>query len=565
MPTRAVLAAALLLGTIAATASATESPYRDRWFYAMTNLQVDANVDTLIDRMKQASAAGYTGVVLADYKLNILDRVIDRYVDNARRVKRAADDLGLEIIPCVFPIGYSSGLLAHDPNLAEGLPAEAIFQATDGRLVHVPDPTTILRNGTLEEFVDQRFTDFGFQDDPGAATVVDREVVHGGRASCRMRDTHQTSSGGNSRLIQQVSVRPGRCYRFTAWIKTDGLDRPGGFRLAAISSAGRSLTFYDGGVEPTRDWHPMRVVFNSLDAEKVNLYVGLWGGSPGTLWIDDITLEEAPLLNVLRRDGCPLALSSLDGKTTYIEARDVEPILDPHLGVVPYAGEYDEAHDPPPVALTPHSSIQEGQRVRVRWFHPVLVHGNQVACCLSEPRVYEILEDQARRVRDLFRPKRYFMSHDELRVANWCHACVSRGLTPGQLLADNARRCIAILKKIDPDAEAIVWSDMFDLHHNAVSGYYLVNGTLAGSWEGLPRGVAVANWNGQKKAESLRFFSDRGHPQIIAGYYDSGDLSGFTDWDAAARSVRGVEGFLYTTWRDDFRLLPEYGKAMRSP
>ena len=52
---------------------------------------------------------------------------------------------------------------------------------------------------------------------------------------------------------------------------------------------------------------------------------------------------------------------------------------------------------------------------------------------------------------------------------------------------------------------------MFDPHHNAVDKYYLVNGSLKGSWEGLARDVIIANWNGDKAAESLKFFADRGH------------------------------------------------------
>ena len=64
-------------------------------------------------------------------------------------------------------------------------------------------------------------------------------------------------------------------------------------------------------------------------------------------------------------------------------------------------------------------------------------------CCLSEPKLDEILRDQARRVNDLFHPRTFFMSHDEIRVANWCRACQDRKLTPGQLLADNVRRCTA--------------------------------------------------------------------------------------------------------------------------
>ena len=75
--------------------------------------------------------------------------------------------------------------------------------------------------------------------------------------------------------------------------------------------------------------------------------------------------------------------------------------------------------------------------------------------------------------------------------------------------------------------------------------------------------MILANWNGGHKRESLGFFAGRGHRQILAGYYDSGDLSGFTGWDAAARGVPGVDGFMYTTWTHDFSQLEAYGRAMR--
>jgi hypothetical protein len=184
-------------------------------------------------------------------------------------------------------------------------------------------------------------------------------------------------------------------------------------------------------------------------------------------------------------------------------------------------------------------------------------------CCPSEPKTYELLRDQARRVNELLKPRTFFMSHDEIRVMNWCQACRQRRLSPGQLLADNVKRCAEIIREVNPRAEAVVWSDMFDPNHNAVKDYYLVNGSLEGSWEGLPRGVVVANWNGGKKRPSLEFFAGRGHRQLIAGYYDADDLSGFTGWDAAARSVRGVVGFMYTTWQAKYGLLDSYGRALR--
>ena len=138
----------------------------------------------------------------------------------------------------------------------------------------------------------------------------------------------------------------------------------------------------------------------------------------------------------------------------------------------------------------------------------------------------------------------------------------SRKLTPGELLADNARRCTAILKSVNPKARVVVWSDMFDPHHNAVENYYLVNGSLKGSWEGLAPEYDHRQLEQREGAESLEFFAGRGHRQIIAGYYDADDLSNFQQWDAAARNVTGVIGFMYTTWQAKFSLLEKYGEAM---
>src|SRR3954452_23194396 len=166
-----MLARTLLLAALAGLAQtppthAADGPtYRDRWFYSMFNLQVEKNADELIRVIERAGKAGYTGVVLADYKLNILDRVPAHYFKNLARVQAAARKAGLEIIPAVFPIGYSSGLLAHDPNLAEGLPVkDAPFVVRKGVAVPASDPPARLANPGLEQTRGDRFTGYSYQD-----------------------------------------------------------------------------------------------------------------------------------------------------------------------------------------------------------------------------------------------------------------------------------------------------------------------------------------------------------------------------------------------------------------
>src|SRR5205823_6097797 len=134
-----------------------------------------------------AANSGYNGVVLSDYKFNILDRVPEHYFQHVARVRAAAAKHQIELIPTVFPIGYSSGLLAHDPNLAEGVTVkDAPFVVKGRQAVPAGEPPGY-RNGGLEEVAGDRFAGFTLQDDPGRTTFADHEVRHGGQVSCRMQ------------------------------------------------------------------------------------------------------------------------------------------------------------------------------------------------------------------------------------------------------------------------------------------------------------------------------------------------------------------------------------------
>lgn len=561
---RILLVATLGLALILAPVPAAARPdpvYQDRWFYAMFNLQVADQADQLIRLIDRASKAGYNGMVLADYKLNVLDRVPDFYFKNLARVRAAADRAGIEVIPAVFPIGYSSGLLTHDVDLAEGLPVkDGRFVVRDGVARLAADPAP-LANGGLEQTRGDRFTGFSFQDDPGRKTFADRDVVHGGKVSCRM-ENFRSGAHHNCRLTQRLRLRPHSAYRFSAWVKTKELQRAGNFKLLALGGKGRTLSYEEGELKPTEDWKEISIVFNTLDETEVGLYAGVWDGRSGTVWVDDLRLDQLGLTNILRRPGCPLVVTSGDGKTVYAEGKDFAPVRDDKLGRVPWAGEYSFAHAGPDIRLTADSRIKDGDELRVSWYHPIKTHSFQVMCCLSEPRLYELLEQQAKLIHKHLAPRTWFFSHDEVRVANWCKACQDSGKTPGAQLADNVARCTRIVRSIDPKARLVVWSDMFDPHHNAVDRYYLVNGTLKGSWEGLPRDMVIANWNGHDTAASLKFFAGRGHRQVIAGFYDA-DAADFRRRTAAAAGQEGVNGFMYTTWQHDFSKLEEYGRLMR--
>jgi hypothetical protein len=506
-----------------------------RWIYCSKNLLVDKNVDELEALFRRAARAGYTHVLLADSKFAKLGDMDARYFRNIDRVKKLAADLHLEIVPALFPVGYSNDLLWHDPNLIEALPVrDALFVVNRGDARHQPDIPVVFRGGDFTDFAQWDWKDLEVTADRGAALIKDPK-------------------GKNARIVQKLKLQPFRQYHLSLRIKTQAFR---GTPEVKVLVGDRGLSFNSLGAKPTQDWVTHHVVFNSLEYEEVDLYIGCWDGRTGALWFDDARLEEIGLLNLVRRPGAPLIVQKENGPIL-TEGRDFNPVSDPNMGIKPWKGAYDVYHQPPTIK----TSLPDGTRLRVSYHHAVTVHNDQAMICPSEPKTVQLLRDQAKRMHAAWGAKGYMMSHDEIRVLNWCAACQRRNLDAGAILADNVKTCIGILRAVNPGGKIYVWSDMFDPNHNARKDYYLVRGDLAGAWEGLDKDVIVTPWYFDKREATLKWFADRGHKQVIAGYYDYRPEQ-IRDWLTAARFTPGVLGVIYTTWQNKYEDLEAFGRAV---
>lgn len=528
-----------------------------RWVYLRFNLQVDAQVDQAIDVARRAAAAGYNGVVLADFKLNVLDRVIDRYFKNVARFKAVCDELGLEIVPCVASFGYSEGIYLHNPNLMEGLPAKEMPLRVKSGFARADGASHPQLRGTFEEAQGDHFTGWSFQDVPGEGTFRDTAVKHAGESAFRIGKASGEQTG-NLRISKNLRVRPFTQFHLSAWIKTAGLTNHSNLRLFAIGADGRVLAHQNLGVKETQDWTRHDVMFNTLESDAVNVYVGVWGGTRGQAWIDDLTCVEAPFVNLVRRPGCPLELKTKSGRPLQ-EGRDYEPIVDQRMLDQIVRGKFENAGEPPAVKLLPAAKLTEGDVVLASFYHAVSIYDGQIPASLSEEESFEIVRKQLVGVKKLLDPKRMFLSHDEIRVANWSATEMANNRTAGELLAANVRRCEQLCREVQPGVALCIWNDMFDPHHNAKAPpFYLVRGTLEGSWEGLSKETLIINWN-QQKAHSAKFFADRGHSQILAGYYDASPEN-IRDWLDATKGMN-VTGVMYTTWQDNYSAMENFAKA----
>jgi len=523
------LASAPLAPVAGAASAPADSSLQKRWLFVWRDMNDPKEVDRMIARFPSAAADGYNGVT---FSYNVP-------VAKAAELKQAAQQNHLDLIAILM-----GG--AHDRNYTEGvLSQDALFAARSGKFVFVPDNPTRVLNGGFEEVTGNHFKGWSFQDDEGVTTFADHEVVHEGKISLRMesigKNPHQ-----HCRISQPLKLQPHRQYRISVWVRAEKLS-PADAEIKVLATNGQqSISFQTFRVEGTQDWKHYDLVFNSLGHAEGRLYLGSWSGKEGKLWWDDLRIEEIGLVNVLRRPGCPVTVRGENG-TAYEEGRDYEPIRDPLLHP------WQAYHEPPAIKITSGSRIQENEKLRVSYYHPLIVYEDRLTSCVSEPRVFEDWREEVKIANDRYHPAAFLMSHDEMRVMNQCGLCQSQKLTPGELLAGNVRKAAQIIRELRPDAEIWVWSDMFDPLHNAVDQYYAVNGSLKGSWKGLDKGIGIVNWHGGLKGKNCQFFADLGLNQILSGYYD-GDEDGaaIAEWRVNTKSVPGIVGAMYTTWEDKY-------------
>ena len=515
-----------LVAVLTLVSSATAQT-RERWVYAPSNYQVDAQADRIVALMKRAKACGYTHFLLTDSKFSRVPTLPKKYFANVERVKSVAAELGLQIVPGLFGVGYSNDLLSNDPNLAEGLPVkDALFVVKDFIASHVPEPDVAFKGANLANP-----KTWGFIDD----NLVPED---GGLKS--------EATEKNARFSQKVKLQPFRQYHISVWLKTQEFSG-GTAEVKVIPEGGAQLNYTYLQVKATQDWTLVHITFNSLEHDHAGIYFGTWGGHKGTLWWRNPAIEECGLVNVLRRPGTPLVVKTEDGRVLK-EGVDYEPVADPKMGTIPYNGEYEAWHEPPSIHV---KDLADGMRLRVSFYHPHIIYEGQVSACVSEPAFNDLLKRQAGDVHKLWGANAHMMGHDEWRVMNWCDACQQRHLSAGEIAAQNVHTCVNLLRATVPNGRIFVWNDMFDPFHNARQNYYLDRGDLKGSWEGLDKDVIIMNWNSGKVEESLKFFAGRGHQQIIAAYYDQ-QVEKSRQWIAKSHGVPGVIGAMYTTWKNNY-------------
>jgi hypothetical protein len=146
------------------------------------------------------------------------------------------------------------------------------------------------------------------QGEPGEANFGwTLELAKGQRSACTVVEGRSRGSRavriyndelGDSYISQEIAVRPWRWYVAEVWVNSKGM-RALGFAPYLLLQGGRSVSGsknFDDGWELHKDeWHPLRLIEHSMDADRLELKLGGNGWSGAMLFTEPVVREASQI------------------------------------------------------------------------------------------------------------------------------------------------------------------------------------------------------------------------------------------------------------------------------
>ena len=552
-----VLFAASALNVVAA------GKWRDRWIFMARAVVDEADVDFITNTVSKAAECGFNGMMLAG--MDNVGRWPRWRRNQLETVRRFCEEKGVEIVPMIWSIGYGT-MQERDVNLAEGLEVASVPYVRRGAkaLFDPEGGSDMLRGeGSFEKTVSRggKTLPAGWEawDRVGEVVAVDDKVAFAGGRSMRL-SSFELSSGGQARLLRRsLALSPGRQYAVTGRVKASPDFAPRSSLRVTVAQNDNfiSMTSVLTGAA-TNGWVGFSVPLVLSEEGAVNLYVGAWEAKSGSVWVDDVKVEDLGICGVLRRRGCPFQVKDAVSGRVYREGIDYHE--------VPAVESIRFPRNPKSLELSipGGSAIPERAKLLVSGYVPVTVkNGMQCSTCMSERSLYRHFADSAKGVKEVLNPKTWFLSMDEIRMGGTCAACRAKKTDMAHILGECVTLQHAIIRRVSPGARICIWSDMFNPAHNAKDRFYCCRGSFRDSWKFIPRDIVIVDWYGAKYSESLPFWRKNGFEVIAATYYDAPVASRAKKDIEAASAYSNVRGAVYTTWRNDYSALSAFAGLLK--
>lgn len=482
----------LLLSAVVPPHAAAKNVFTRRWVKVDVNINSDEKVDSALSIMKIAAGAGYNLVRFQATGFPIMTKLGEPKLKRLRRAASETRKLGLHIMPGTF---HQSEPAYADLQNAEGLPVKGTKFVVNGAVARAVDDSAYgFKNPGFESWHDnlpdmpKEWQPKGLT--PGKELFIDKVIKHSGNASMRVEIPNSTTPA----LVQRIAIKPWRAYRISVWIKTSNVTRPHGIGVE-VYHMNRPYLNPRGhrGVAANQNWRRYSWEFCSLTAVGAKFRLALtahgWRTS-GTVWFDDIEIHEVGLHNTLTRSTTPVTVRSESGKT-YTEGTD-------------YVVEKER------LLIPDGSAIQSGDVLRVTWYLIADMDTKPATSSYCHNGSWQAQSDIVKGIFDNIGPiYGWFIKFCEWRVSFWDPACHAQHRNAGEYMGWVAKRSVQMLREFNPKIETIIGNATFDPYHNALESYYMVNGSVHGSWSTMDSATIVGNWHAGRKDQSVRFFAGK--------------------------------------------------------
>ena len=583
------------------------------WNYTTRSLIVsDGSITGSIDRAKQM---GLNGMVWKCYVEDVEVKGDTHRINYLGAVKEYARVKGIEIIPTIWAVGYSS-LLLYNANFVEGVPVKNVplvvgngqtsFSGETGEGVAITNCGMESWNGNVPNF--------WAKDDPTLGYTSKSTDRHTGSYSLQIAPATTPTGGLSTKgVYQSVGVQIGGSYTASCWVKiSTSVSNPyNAAEFQIVDANDRPIAYQEyKRADPNyvnNGWVQLTTDVFTPQTSSIEIRLKGTGNFGEKFWFDDVALSvkaaatdgvEFPII----REGTPIVVkSSKDPNNCIIYNKGTDWRLpagyelkynyqDGNIyvyvnGTLQPTGEIN-------LVIPSGSRLKAGDTIYVDYYTPKSSSESgsykQYGVCLSEPGLYEAMEHSAGSINDILSPKTWFLAFDEVRIGGNCAGCHSTGLTTAQIFGKSVAKQYEIIKSASPDAEIVVWSDMFDPNLNAKDEYYDVDGSLTDVVDYIPNDMIIAcwyDWKDQGSVEqvcvgakaSLTFFADRGFRTMGSTFYDwdnvypdmptnlpdyntQGWLRAIEELNAAGK--RNNVGVMYTTWENEYKYLNSFAASL---
>lgn len=221
----------------------------------------------------------------------------------------------------------------------------------------------------------------------------------------------------------------------------------------------------------------------------------------------------------------------------------------------------ESTDSPTTIKRTMNSNIENGQTVKVTFSYigPDPWNVYKIRYCRSDQRLHTDGPDNFI-WRWCTQPIKYLNANifnlemDEIRVFAWDKKCLDSGKSRSQIFADDIKYYYNTIRKYQPKAQIMMWSDMLDPFHNAkLYRTQQVIDILTKYWMD---DIIMVPWNYEYIKESIDFFSNRGFSVVASSQEQINKISVAPKWAKFLRdrfeNEDKIYGIMHAPWDYDY-------------